>query len=183
MVIRKITQVGSPVIRARAKKVTRPTSKETRRVIKDLTDSMRSHGLVGMAAPQIGKSVCIFVTEIKTTLIRKHEEIQPDPLRVFVNPKIVSLSKKQILGWEGCGSVACSGLFARVKRSESVVIKGFNEKGEVVILKATSFLARVIQHEFDHLDGVLFTDKADAHTFMSANEYLDMRRRDSKINR
>jgi peptide deformylase len=177
MIIKKTTQVGNKVIRAKAKAVviTKPLSKEIKAVIRNLRDSMRHHNLVGMAAPQIGQGIRIFVTEIRKTKIRKVFKGNRDPLRVFINPKIMSFSKVLDKGWEGCGSVACAGLFGQVKRPNSVVVKALNEKGEPFILKAKDLLARVIQHELDHLNGVLFVDKADTKSYMSRNEYLEFK--------
>lgn len=173
MAIKKTVQVGDPVIRAKAKPVKDFKTAATKRVIRDLTDTLRAHNLVGIAAPQIGESLGIFVTEIRQTKFRPN--VTPDELRVFINPKIVSVSKKVVSDWEGCGSVAEAGLFAKVRRPESVTIEAYNEQGEKFTFSAKGLLGRVIQHENDHLDGVLFTDKADPKTYMSASEYVKMR--------
>lgn len=142
----------------------------------DLIDSMRHHELVGMAAPQIGKGVRIFVTEIRKTKLRKGESIKNvDPLRVFVNPRVLSVSKKEAKGWEGCGSVASAGLFGMVRRPTSVTVEALDENGKKFRLKASNLLARVIQHEVDHLNGIVFADKADTKTYMSKNEYLKLK--------
>ena len=175
MIHKKVTQVGTPVIRARARAVSNWNSTEVRRVIKDLTDSMRHHDLVGMAAPQIGKAMRIFVTEIRQTKYRKRNGIALDGLRVFINPKITSGSKTQNSDWEGCGSVASSQLFGKVKRPRSVTVTALNEKGAPFRVVARGLLARIIQHEMDHLNGVVFTDKTITSTYMSRDEYVRMR--------
>ena len=176
MIIRKATQVGSPLIRAKAKKVSDPKTKETKEVIQNLIDSMRHHELVGMAAPQIGSELRIFVTEIRETTLRKGDsQANTDSLRVFINPRIISCSRKQSKGWEGCGSVASANLFGKVMRPVSLKIEALNEKGEKFQLEAKNLLARVIQHEIDHLNGIVFTDKADTKTYMSREEYLKLR--------
>lgn len=175
MIVKNATQVGNEVIRARSVEVANPKSKGTRKVITDLIDSMRHHDLVGMAAPQIGKSVRIFVTEIRQTKLRKRDAIALDSLKVFVNPKILSVSKKEAKDWEGCGSIAAVGLFGMVKRPASLEIEALDEHGVKFHLKAKNLLARVIQHEMDHLNGIVFVDKADSKTYMSKNEYLKMR--------
>lgn len=174
MAIKHTVQVGNKIIRAKSKTVSNVKTKEVRKVVVDLVDSMRHHELVGMAAPQIGRGLRIFVTEIKKTKVRKGEI---DPLRVFINPKILSVSKKQVLGWEGCGSVASGDLFAQVRRPATVVIEALNQKGEKFKLSAKNLLARVIQHEFDHLEGVIFTDKANPKTYMSREELLKLRKK------
>ena len=170
MIIKQATQVGNKLIRARSLEVSRPTSAATQKIVTNLIDSMRHHGLVGMAAPQIGKGVRVFVTEIRKTKNRKVIR-EPDPLRVFINPRIVSLSKMQTKGFEGCGSVASSNLFGMVKRPASLVIEAIDQKGNVFTLKTRGLLARLIQHEMDHLNGIVFVDKADTKTYMSGNEY------------
>ena len=172
MIHKKVTQVGSPVIRAKAKVVSNCNTPEVRKVIKDLTDSMRQHELVGMAAPQIGKGVRVFVTEVRSTKYRKKHSIKLDGLRVFINPKITSLSQRMNTDWEGCGSVASSQLFGKVKRTGRLTVTARNEKGELFTLEARGLLARVIQHEMDHLNGVVFVDKAITSSYMSRDEYL-----------
>lgn len=183
MVVKNTAQIGNPVIRAKAKKVEIPFSSDIKKVIKDLVDSMREHELVGMAAPQIGKSLRIFVTEVRATKLREKLGIEPDQLRVFINPVIKKSSKKELLDWEGCGSVACAGLFGKVKRAKSVTIAALNEKGEKFELELEGLLARVIQHEMDHLNGIVFTDRSDPRTYMSLNEYLRMRKEEAEASK
>lgn len=176
MIIKSTTQVGNLVIRKKSQRVVDTSSASTKKIIKDLTDSMRHHGLVGMAAPQIGSELRIFVTEIRETKSRKDmKKSDIDGLRVFVNPKLVLVSEKLIKGWEGCGSVASANLFAKVARPNSVIVEALDEKGDKFTLEAKGLLARVIQHEMDHINGIIFTDKADTKTYMSREEYLKMR--------
>jgi len=178
MIIKKTAQIGEKVIRSKAKKVLNIFSKSTQKTIKDLTDSMRDKDLIGMAAPQIGKSERIFVTEVRKTKYRNRNKTRKsDPLRVFINPKITFSSKKEVWGFEGCGSVLSAGLFGKVKRSISVEVKAFNEHGENFTLKATGLLARVIQHELDHINGIVFVDRADTKTFIGREEHLKMNRK------
>jgi peptide deformylase len=170
MVIKNTTQVGNPVIRRKSKLVSQ-FSRQTKAIVKNLTDSMRYHDLVGMAAPQIGINQRIFVSEIRKTPTRKQREA--DPIRVFINPKIVSFSRKQTFDYEGCGSVAHGGLFGNVKRAQSVVVEAFDEKGSKFKLRAVGLLARIIQHEADHLEGRVFLDRmSDMKSLMSREEYL-----------
>ncbi len=172
MVMEIATQVGNPLIRSSSKDVINSKNKIVQKLVQDLTDSMRHHELVGMAAPQIGKSIRVFVTEIRKTKLRKSQDV--DKLRVFINPKIIRRSKEKVKGWEGCGSVASAQLFGMVSRPKSITVRALDENGNSFTLEATGLLARVIQHEFDHIDGVVFTDKADVSTFMSRNEYLKL---------
>ena len=169
MIIKEIIQIGNPLLSKKSKFVVKIDAKETRRVIKNLVDSMRYHDLVGMAASQIGEKLRIFVTEVRKTSYRNFSK---DILRVYINPKIVWFSKKQVIIYEGCGSVAYAKLFAPVKRPEKIMVEAFDEKGNKFRLKAEGFLSRVIQHEYDHLDGIEFTEKiTDMRKIMSSGEY------------
>jgi len=174
MAVKKTSQIGERVIRTKAKAVKDSLSKEVQKTIKDLVDSMRDKDLVGMAAPQIGKGERIFVTEIRETKYRKRaKKRDPDPLRIFINPKVVSFSKKEVKDFEGCGSVVSAGLFGVVQRPESLVVRALNENGEKFELEAKGLLARIIQHEMDHINGVVFTDKADPKTLIGKDQYLE----------
>lgn len=172
MIIKSVTQVGNPIIRNKSKMVVSVKSPKIKKMIKDLTDTMRHSNLVGIAAPQIGQNLRVFVTEIKATKFRKPKEL--DKLRVFINPKITRTSRKMASGYEGCGSVAESGIFGNVSRPYEATVSAINEKGEKFTLGAKGLLARVIQHEFDHLEGIIFLDKADKKSLMSRTEYLKM---------
>lgn len=100
---------------------------------------------VGLAAPQIGRNIRLFVTGI-----------EGDKPRVFINPQLIRTSEALTDFEEGCLSIP--GLYAELKRPEAVTIQAWNEKGRPFTLDAEGFLARVIQHEMDHLDGKLFVD-------------------------
>ena len=176
MIIQEATQVGSPIIRKKSKAIvlSRIKTKEIKKIVQDLIDSMHHHQLVGMAAPQIGKNLRIFVTEIRETQLRKADsDKEIDNLRVFINPQIISRSKKSTSRYEGCGSVAYAQIFATVSRPESVRVRAFDEKGERFVLGASGLLARVIQHELDHIDGKVFLDREfDSKSLMSKHEYI-----------
>ncbi len=177
MVIKNVVQIGNPSLRKKSKFVINFKTKVTRQVIQDLTDSTRFHNLIGMAASQIGHKLRIFVTEVRKTPTRNPKDI--DKLRVYINPKIVSRSKKQIIIYEGCGSVAYAKLFGPVSRPQKITIEAFDQAGNKFRLKADGLLSRVIQHEYDHLDGIEFTDKlTDVGKIMSKEEYLKMIKKD-----
>jgi peptide deformylase len=169
MIVKKIIQVGNPILNRKSKFVAKIDSKETQRIIKNLVDSMRFHDLIGIAASQIGEKLRIFVTEVRKT---KYRSLEKDRLRVYINPKIVWSSKKETVINEGCGSVAYAKLFAPVKRPEKIIIAGYDENGNKFRFTANGILARVIQHEYDHLNGVEFTEKIiDMRKIMSSEEY------------
>jgi len=172
MSVKNIVQVGNHILREKARLVKDIKSKKTKQVIKDLVDSMRHHNLIGIAAPQIGYKMRIFVTEIRKTSLRKNLE-KTEKVRIYINPEIIWSSKEYIVMYEGCGSVAFSQLFGPVKRSKKVLIRAKDEKGDEFEIKANGLLARVLQHEFDHLEGIVFTDKiTNIKKIMSRNEYI-----------
>ena len=172
MGIKQTSQIGEKVIRQKAQSVKNITTREIQEIIKDLIDSMRHNNLVGMAAPQIGKKWQIFVTEVRQTTYRKNIA-KSDSLRIFINPKITHKSEKNLKGFEGRGSVASAQLFGIVKRSADITCEALDEKGNPFTLKASGFLARIIQHEIDHLNGIVFLDKVeDTKTLLDKDTYI-----------
>lgn len=173
MSVKETIQAGNPVIHAQSLDVKNISDEEMIQVIQDLIDTMRATGLVGMAAPQVGINKRIFVTEVRNTEFREGDS---DELRVFINPVVLQYSENMIEDYEGCGSVASAQFFGPVLRSEEIVVRAQDQNGESFDLTAKGLLARVIQHEIDHLDGVLFHEKiTDAKKIMSKEEYLKFR--------
>lgn len=171
--IKQAVQIGNTIVRTKSKAVSDYTA--AKKIAKDLIDSMRYYNLVGMAAPQIGVNLRIFVSEIRDTNTRKKEPA--DPIRVFINPKIISSSSKKTVLYEGCGSVDYGALFGPVKRPSKIIVTAFDLKKRPFTLHATGLLAKVIQHEIDHLDGVLCIDKfMDTKKIMHREEYLKMKK-------
>lgn len=171
MVIKNFPQIGNPKLREKSKKVDDLNSPELKKLVKNLLDTMVPTKLIGIAAPQIGKNVRVFATHMRRVKTRK--DSKDEKPRVFINPKIIKLSKEKVEGWEGCGSVLKGELFALVPRSKKVEIEALNEHGEKFTLKAEGLLARIIQHEYDHLDGILFTDRVvNKKSMMQQKEYL-----------
>lgn len=172
MVIKEIIQIGNPVIRRKSRKLTDKEikSNKIKIIIKNLVDSMKYYNLIGISAPQINHNVRVLVTEIRKTKNRKVKEL--DSLKVFINLQIIFSSKEKVSGYEGCGSVADANLFGLVNRPRSIKIKAQDINGKWFELKASGLLARVIQHEYDHLYGILFIDKVtDTKSYMSGSEY------------
>ncbi len=145
MSTREIRCLGDPVLRERAAPIDE-VDKEVRRLIDDLTDTMYEADGVGLAAPQIGVPLRVFVYDVR----------DPDlPFGALVNPVIVERSGT-VKEEEGCLSIP--GLSELVERSERVVVRGLDEKGREVEIVAEGLFSRCLQHECDHLDGVLFID-------------------------
>jgi len=167
MAIQKTILLGENVLRETAKSVENTEDQRVQEVITDLVDSMRDKDLIGMAAPQIGVSLRIFVTEVRETEYRK---VDLDELRVYINPKITNKSEGTKIGWEGCGSIP--GLFGQVERYTEITVAYTDREGASQTDTVGGFLAVVIQHETDHLDGIMFTDISDPKTFVSGAYYI-----------
>lgn len=144
MAILPIRTFGDPVLRTSATKVGKPSS-EHRQLIKDMLDTMRDAPGVGLAAPQVGVLERIFVWEVE----ERHGAV--------IDPVIVDRSRQMVEDEEGCLSLP--GLVFPVVRHAGVTIEGRDENGEPLRLQADELLARVFQHEIDHLDGILFPDR------------------------
>ena len=176
MAIKKTIQIGDIKLHQKTPKVLISDVSRSSFATKvaNLRDTMRNASLIGMAAPQIGVMERFFITEIRKT---KYRTSGTDPLRVFVNPEITWSSKKEVKLYEGCGSINMGNLFGEVRRPEKVEVTYHDEKGEKRTDKFDGILARVIQHEIDHLDGILFTEKlTDPKTLMDREHYLEMMR-------
>jgi peptide deformylase len=148
MAVRKIVTVGEPkeaVLHAKAKKVSRFDA-HLERLVADLWETMRVAPGVGLAAPQIGESLRVLVAEYEEQAV------------AFVNPEIVKQSDDEVLGTEGCLSIP-GFVGDNVRRAESVVVKGRDPRGKEIRLRAEGWFARILQHEIDHLDGILYTDR------------------------
>ena len=149
MAIKKVVKYGTESLREPSKEVHK-VSQKIKTLVQDLMDTMYAQNGVGLAAPQIGENVRIFVIDVSTG----NEPLNPI---VFINPKIIKKSGACI-SHEGCLSFPEA--YTDVKRYENVMVKALDTNGRsfVVEAKEGSLLARAIQHEFDHLDGVLFVD-------------------------
>jgi peptide deformylase len=153
MAIREIVTLPDPVLRRKAHKVTN-FDKDLQVLIEDMVETMRQAPGVGLAAPQIAISTRLIVVEYGDD----ENEDAPKKLYVMANPEIVQASPELVNGVEGCLSVPS--LIGDVERNQRILLKGMNRHGKPVKLKAEGWLARIFQHEIDHLDGVLFPDRA-----------------------
>lgn len=157
MAVRETLQIGNPLLKAKNQKVADINDPKIKQVIQDCIDTMRANELIGIAAPQIGENFRIFVTEPRETDIRPKD--QSDDLRTYINPNMTWSSDEQIEIWEGCGCVAHATLFAPVIRPKIITIEATDINGKKFQLKADGILGRVMQHEYDHLDGIEFVEK------------------------
>ncbi|KAM5138685.1 peptide deformylase, mitochondrial isoform 2-T2 [Mantella aurantiaca] len=173
---KRVTQTGDPVLRGHAQPVPpeRIPHPETQALIQRMTQLLRSCGCVGLSAPQLGVPLRIMVLELPEQLcqmvppdVQTTREMAPFPLKIFINPTMRIVESQKLSFPEGCSSV--QGFSAVVPRCYSVEVSGLNEKGEQTNWKTQGWAARIVQHEMDHLDGVLYIDKMDPRTFVNVS--------------
>ncbi len=155
MGLRQIRLLGDPVLRKKARKVTR-FNDNLKTLMDDMAETMRSSSGVGLAAPQVGILERVIVVETP------EDEDEPGSGRFYAiaNPEIKRASEELLDGIEGCLSIP--GYVGEVTRHETITIQGQDLRGRKIRIKAQGFLARVFQHEIDHLEGVLFIDQLTA---------------------
>lgn len=158
MAIREIVRADQPVLRKRAHRVT-DFDRKLQMLIDDMVETLMDAPGVGLAAPQVGVSQRLFVARLPDDEDSR-EEYGADAGKLFimVNPEFVKVSREMVEGVEGCLSIP--GWLGQVDRHEAVTIKAQDRQGRPIRLKASGWLARVFQHEMDHLDGRLYIDIA-----------------------
>ena len=154
MAIRRVLRMGEPLLRAVAAPVTRFDA-ELASLIADMDDTMRSLSGAGLAAPQIGVGLRVVIFELKDN--PRYPHITPVPYTVLVNPELTPLDAEQDEGWEGCLSVP--GMRGLVPRYRRLRYRGFDAAGAPIDRSVEGFHARVVQHEVDHLDGILYPQR------------------------
>jgi peptide deformylase len=159
MAILKIARMGHPVLLRECEPVVDPGAPEIRRLVADMMETMEDAPGVGLAAPQVYQPLRLFVFRVPGDRAAADEPGDPDnaPVAntVLINPTIELLDEERELGWEGCLSIP--GLRAAVPRARRVRYRGVDCEGQLVEREASGFHARIVQHEYDHLDGVLYT--------------------------
>jgi len=155
MAVRQVLRMGDPALRARAEPVARAGDPAVRTTIDDMLDTMRACDGAGLAAPQIGVALRIVIFGIDRN--PRYPDAPPVPLTVLINPEIAPLGDALEDGWEGCLSVP--GMRGLVPRHARIRYRGLDADGVPVDRTADGFHARVVQHECDHLDGILYPDR------------------------
>lgn len=155
MTVRNVLRMGDPRLREIAAPVPDYDTPELHALIADMKDTMEAYDGAGLAAVQIGvmQRVMIFGVESNP----RYPDVEPFPMTVLVNPEYEVLGEERTSGWEGCLSVP--GMRGLVTRYSNIVYRGCDEFGHRIEREVDGFHARVFQHEFDHLDGVLYPDK------------------------
>ncbi|HQT67330.1 MAG: peptide deformylase [Rhodospirillales bacterium 20-60-12] len=170
MAILKIARMGHPVLLQRAASVPDPTAPAVQRLIADMTETMLDAGGVGLAAPQVHESIRLFVYFVPGGRASDDPDDKPQPITTLINPVITADGPAQSLRWEGCLSIP--GLRAAVPRYDRIIVDATLPDGQSVTFRASFFHAGVIQHENDHLDGILYPMRMTDHRLFGFNEEL-----------
>ena len=167
MALREIVTLPEPILRRKAKPITK-FDKNLQTLIDDMIETMRDAPGVGLAAPQVNIGQQLIVVEYAEDEDEEYYDeeniesevppVKPKILYVMINPEIVKASEEKVIGVEGCLSIP--NIQGEVERHEAIQVKGLNRYGKPLKLKVDGRMARIFQHEIDHLNGVLFTDLA-----------------------
>ncbi|MGD9901884.1 MAG: peptide deformylase [Vicinamibacterales bacterium] len=162
MAILKVSRMGHPVLRRAARAVERGEIRDPRfqKFVDDMIETMHEYNGVGLAAPQVHEGLRVFVA-----MLDGGEDAQAS---VVINPVVTPVDDRIVEGWEGCLSIP--DVRGRVPRAATIVVRALDRQGRTVEIDAADFPARVVQHETDHLDGILFLDRM---TSLHSLTYLD----------
>ncbi|HEX7036752.1 MAG TPA: peptide deformylase [Pseudomonadales bacterium] len=172
MAIREIIRMGHPTLRSRARPLSDEeiVSPEIARLVEDMVETLHHVGGIGLAAPQVNEPVRLAIVDVPGGASR-YGDIPAMPLTVFVNPEIEVLDDARAGYWEGCLSVP--GLRGYVQRPQHVRVRARTLQNEPLELELKGFLATVVQHEFDHLDGRLYIDRIEDTTLLMFDEEFE----------
>jgi peptide deformylase len=170
MALLKIARMGHPVLRAAAGPVADPTAPWVGRLVKDMIETMEDAGGTGIAAPQVHQSHRIVVFRVPEERLSDMPGDIAQDLTVLINPVVETIGRERAFGWEGCLSVP--GLRGVVPRHLRVRYRGTGLDGEVIEREVEGFHARVVQHECDHLDGILYPQRMTDHRLLVYLEEL-----------
>ena len=152
MAIKEIIKMGHPLLLEKAKPVTEFDTQELHKLVKDMIETMESASGAGLAAPQVGEGIQLVIFGFEDN--ERYEEEEAIPFTVLINPIITPLTHETEDAWEGCLSVP--GMRGLVPRFKKINYKGFDQFGKSVNRDVEGFHARVVQHECDHLIGILY---------------------------
>ena len=152
MSILKISKLGHPILLEKCQPVNDIKGSETKKIIHDMTETMLDAKGIGLAAPQVHINKQIIIFRIP------EEEIEGEiKITALINPKIIKISDKTVNEWEGCLSIP--GMLGLVKRYSEISYEGYDMNGNIIKRKANGMHARVVQHEYDHLIGILYINR------------------------
>jgi peptide deformylase len=157
MSLLQVVRIGDPVLRRVAVPIVDPTSPGIRELADSMVETMIQAPGVGLAAPQVGHSLRLIVMRVIADRAAAAEDAEPERIMALINPEIEALGPETELGWEGCLSVPpFRGIVPRFSR---VGFRGFLTDGTRIEGEARGFQARILQHEVDHLDGIIYLDR------------------------
>jgi peptide deformylase len=168
MAVRPILRLGHPLLRQVAAPVAQFDTAELHALVEDMLETMRANSGAGLAAIQIGELKRVVVFEVLQN--ERYPDVEPVPLTVLVNPEIEFLGDEREEGWEGCLSVP--GLRGLVPRYKRLRYRGCDAYGRPIDRTVADFHARVVQHECDHLDGILYPQRIEDMTSLGFQEEL-----------
>ena len=167
--ILQISEIGSPILRQKSAVIANTNDPQLDETIADLMATCEAANGVGIAAPQVAESMRLFIIASRPSPRYPHAPTMAPT--AMINPEIVDRSGELVAGWEGCLSVP--GTRGLVMRDRAIEVKYFTQHGELVHQELTDFVARIFQHELDHLDGILFPDRVPNLTdLITEAEYL-----------
>jgi peptide deformylase len=167
--IRKISEIGAPILRQQSAAIANITDPQIDNLIVDLIATARAANGVGIAAPQVAASIRLFIVASRPS--PRYPQAPTMEPTAMINPQIVDRSEDMVAGWEGCLSVP--GKRGLVLRDRAIEVEYLTKHGELVHQELTDFVARIFQHELDHLDGILFPDRVSNHAdLITEAEYL-----------
>ena len=168
MAVRPVLRMGDPRLLEKARPVERFDTEELRALVQDMHDTMQALNGAGLAAPQIGVGLQVVIFGVDAN--PRYPDAEPVPQTVLLNPRLEAIGKEMEDGWEGCLSVP--GMRGLVPRFKHLRYRGFDEYGKPIDRTVTHFHARVVQHECDHLDGILYPQRMTDMSRFGFNEEL-----------
>jgi peptide deformylase len=171
MAILKITRMGNPVLLRKCDPVPDPGAPEIRRLVADMMETMEDAPGVGLAAPQVYQPLRLFVFRVPGSRASQDPDDTELGNTVLINPVVELIGEERVLGWEGCLSIP--DLRAAVPRATRIRYRGVDCDGNVIEREASGFHARIVQHEYDHLDGILYTMRMTDFRFFGFTEELN----------
>ena len=171
MAILKIARMGHPVLLRRCEPVPDPGAQEIRRLVADMMETMKDAPGVGLAAPQVFQPLRLFVFRVPSGRASDDPDDTELGDTALINPTVELIGEARTLGWEGCLSIPW--MRAAVPRATRVRYRGVDCDGNVIEREASGFHARIVQHEYDHLDGILYTMRMSDFRHFGFTEELD----------
>jgi peptide deformylase len=167
-ILRQIAQLGQPVLREPAQPIADPADPAVQSLIDDMVVTVAEANGVGIAAPQVYQPLRLFIVAARPSpRYPKAPEMEPEPM---LNPELLWSSEEMEMGWEGCLSIP--GMRGLVPRHRSIRVRYLTRNGELREEEYQGFLARVFQHEFDHINGIVFLDRTESRNLATEKEYI-----------